>query len=200
MPLNKANLSQGLKRIATRMEAEADTLNSADGQLGDGDLGITMVRGARLVTEILDDLPDDLGMAFMKVSQAFTKTSGSSYGTLLATGLLAAAKATKGRTEMPWAETSGILGLAIAAMMARGKASLGDKTVLDAMEAVRRATDGLEDPVALLITSQEAVTAALVEFRGQTNKIGRARMFGDKSIGLDDPGMLAFKAIVDALA
>ena len=199
MPLDKANLTQGLKRIAARMEIEADALNSADGQLGDGDLGITMVRGARLVTEILEDLPDDLGMAFMKVSQAFTRTSGSSYGTLLATGLLAAAKATKGRTAVPWGETSALLGQAIEAMMARGKASLGDKTVLDAIEAVRNATDGLDDPAALLQASKKAAAAALDEFRGQTNKIGRARMFGDKSRGLDDPGMLAFKAIIDAL-
>lgn len=200
MGLNKANLTAGLRRIAAHMEVEADALNTADGQLGDGDLGITMVRGSRLVLEILDDLPDDLGMAFMKVSQAFTKTSGSSYGTLLATGLLAAAKATKGRNEMPWAETSAILGLAIDAMMARGKASLGDKTVLDAMAAVRTATAGLEDPAALLETSRRATASALDAFRDRTNKIGRARMFGDKSIGLDDPGMLAFKAILDGMA
>ncbi len=200
MGLNKSNLTAGLKRIAAHMEGEADALNTADGLLGDGDLGITMVRGSRLVLEIIDDLPDDLGMAFMKVSQAFTKTSGSSYGTLLATGLLAAAKATKGRTEMPWVETSNLLGLAIDAMMARGKASLGDKTVLDAMAAVQTATEGLEDPAGLLETSRRATASALDTFRDRTNKIGRARMFGDKSIGLDDPGMLAFKAILDGLA
>ncbi|MHA1565559.1 MAG: dihydroxyacetone kinase subunit L [Alphaproteobacteria bacterium] len=199
MVLNKTNLAAGLKRIAARMETEADTLNTADGRLGDGDLGITMVRGSRLVLEILDDLPDDLGMAFMKVSQAFTKTSGSSYGTLLATGLLTAAKATKGREDMPWAETSTILGQAIEAMMARGKASLGDKTVLDTLEAVRRATDGLDDPAELLKSSRAAAASALDTFRDQANKIGRARMFGDKSIGLDDPGMLAFQAILDGL-
>lgn len=199
MGLRKANLTKGLKRIAAHMETEADALNTADGQLGDGDLGITMVRGSRLVLEILDDLPDDLGMAFLKVSQAFTKTSGSSYGTLLATGLLTAAKATKGRTEMPWSETSTILGLAIEAMMDRGKASLGDKTVLDALEAVRSATENLDDPDTILKASRDSATSALDNFRGQKNKIGRARMFGDKSIGLDDPGMLAFRAILDGL-
>ncbi len=199
MGLTTTNLADGLKRIAARMETEADALNSADGELGDGDLGVTMVRGSRLVMETVDDLPEDLGMALMKVAQAFTKTSGSSFGTLLATGLLAAAKATKGRTEMPWRELSPILGTAIAAMMARGKANLGDKTVLDAMAAVQHATDGVEEPAALLQASRDAASAALDEFRGQPNKIGRARIFAEKSVGLDDPGMLAFKAVLDAL-
>ena len=199
MGLTTTNLATGLRRIAERMEAEADALNSADGELGDGDLGVTMVRGSRLVMQTVDDLPEDLGMALMKVAQAFTKTSGSSFGTLLATGLLAAAKANKGRTEMPWSELAQVLVTAIEAMMARGKANLGDKTVLDAMEAVRRATDGVEEPATLIKASRAATATALNEFRDQQSKIGRARIFAEKSIGLDDPGMLAFEAIVDAL-
>ena len=46
-------------------------------------------------------------MALLACAQAMTKVSGSSYGTLLATGLMAAAKATRGRTEVPWSETAG---------------------------------------------------------------------------------------------
>ena len=135
--LTTESLKAGLTRIAAAMEEAADELNTADGKLGDGDLGVTMVRGCRLVMEALPDLPEDVGMALMKCAQAFTKTSGSSYGTLLATGLMSAAKAAKGRTEVPWSEAGALLGGALEAMMLRGKASLGDKTVLDAIEAAR---------------------------------------------------------------
>ncbi len=67
--------------------------------LGDGDLGVTMVRGSRQLLEIreAEHDSDDWGMALLKCAQAFTKTSGSSYGTILATGLMAMAKQKKGQ-------------------------------------------------------------------------------------------------------
>ena len=161
-----------------------------------------MVRGCRLVLEALPDLPEDVGMALMTCAQAFTKTSGSSYGTLLATGMMSAAKATKGRSEVPWIETGALLAGALEAMMLRGKASLGDKTVLDAIEGARAEIGTLDDPAApaaIVTAADNGVAAALDRYRDQANKIGRARIFGDKSIGLDDPGMLAFKRVVEAL-
>ena len=51
-----------------------------------------MTRGMRAISQMKDDLPDDLGMALVQCAQAFTKSSGSSYGTLMATGLLSAAR------------------------------------------------------------------------------------------------------------
>src|ERR1700756_3244491 len=147
MALTTPVLADGLKRIAAHMETVADELNALDGQLGDGDLGITMTRGGRALLDILPALPADVGMALMACAQAMTKVSGSSYGTLLATGLLAAAKATRGRTEVPWSETTDLLRAALTAMMTRGKASLGDKTVLDALDAAATAAEGKAEPV-----------------------------------------------------
>ena len=85
------SVKSAISRIANCMEKSADELNSADGLLGDGDLGITMIRGFRQIMEIRDSLPDDIGMALFQCAKAFTKTSGSSFGTLLATGLMAVA-------------------------------------------------------------------------------------------------------------
>ncbi|MEQ8965085.1 MAG: dihydroxyacetone kinase subunit L [Azospirillaceae bacterium] len=192
-------IKDAARRIAAHMEACADELNHADGQLGDGDLGVTMVRGGRQVVADLDDLPEDLGPAFMKIAQGFTKTSGSSYGTLLATGLLATAKSVKGRQTVPWSEVSALIGGALDAMMQRGKAELGQKTVLDVIAAVRDATDGVDDPKALLDAADKAVDETLEAFRGQPAQVGRARIFAEKSKGLDDPGMLAFRRVIDGL-
>lgn len=200
MALTTVALRQGLERIAAAMEAAADELNSADGQLGDGDLGVTMVRGGRQVMDVAPDLPDDVGTALLQCAQAFTKISGSSYGTLLATGLMSAAKATRGRTDVPWPEVSDLLAGALAAMQARGKAELGNKTVLDALDAARVATAGLDDPAAVLAAATAAAEQALDAFRDKPSQIGRARIFAAKSVGLDDPGMLAFKRMLDGLA
>ena len=192
-------LRNGMIAIADGLEAQADELNTLDASLGDGDLGVTMVRGLRTLREELPELPDDVGMALMKCAQALVKVSGSTFGTLLATGLMSAAKATRGRTEVPWAETSSLLGGAVEAMSKRGKAQLGDKTLLDAIDAVRAATEGLDTPAELRAAADQAATAALDEFRGRRSHQGRARIFGEKSVGHDDPGMIAFKMMIESL-
>ena len=192
-------LRAALGRVAQKLEACSDELNALDAQLGDGDLGVTMVRGARAVREELPRLPDDLGMALLKCAQAFTKLSGSTYGTILATGLMSAAKATKGRTEVAWSEVSTLLGNALQAMAQRSGGQLGEKTVLDAVEAARAATQGVSDPAALAASADAAVAECLNRFRNQPARQGRARIFGEKSVGKDDPGMVAFQRLVAAL-
>jgi phosphoenolpyruvate---glycerone phosphotransferase subunit DhaL len=193
-------LRGALARVAAKMEACADELNTLDAQLGDGDLGVTMVRGTRAVAPELAGLPDDVGMAFVKCAQAFTKLSGSTYGTLLATGLMSAAKATKGRTQIPWSEVASLVGNALQAMAQRSGGRLGEKTVLDALEAVRAAAEGLDDPAALAAAADGAVAECLDRFRSQPARQGRARIFGEKSVGKDDPGMVAFQRIIEGLA
>jgi phosphoenolpyruvate---glycerone phosphotransferase subunit DhaL len=191
-----ADLRDASVRLKNAMEAEADALNTADGALGDGDLGITMRSGSRAVADIAPDLSDDFGMALMACAQAFMKVSSSSYGTLLATGLMAAAKETKGRDRINAADLPGLLHAARDKMMARGKAELGGKTVLDSLDAIATALDGAEDPAA---TAVAAAQDAQIAFRDKPATIGRARIFAEKSVGLDDPGMLAMTKIVQAL-
>ena len=187
-------------KIAQLMEESADELNAADGLLGDGDLGITMVRGFREIIEVRDSLPDDVGMALFQCAKAFTKSSGSSYGTLLATGLMSVAKKKKGQQEIQVEEISALLNDALDAMKQRGKAELGDKTVLDVIAASSQAAKDQSDGSSVLKAINDAVTSTIDEFRSHQSKIGRARIFSEKSIGLDDPGMLAFRKMLEALS
>jgi phosphoenolpyruvate---glycerone phosphotransferase subunit DhaL len=182
------------------MEACADELNALDGALGDGDLGVTMLRGIRGLAEKAETLPADAGAALLVCAQVFTRGSGSTFGTLLATGMMSAARKTKGRTGIPWAETSSLVSEAAAEMARRGKSAPGDKTMLDIMEAIRSAVSGLDDPAAIGAASVKAAREALDRFRGQPARQGRARIFADRSVGLDDPGMVALARVVEALA
>jgi dihydroxyacetone kinase-like protein len=199
MGLTSEHLRRATAAIAKKAVAAADELNGQDAKLGDGDLGITVSKGLRELASEAADLPDDLGQAFLVCAKTFQRVSSSSFGTLVATGFMSAAKATRGRTEVEWKEVSSLLTGARDAMMARGRGSLGDKSLLDAVDAVAGATAGLEDPVAILAAADRATNQALDRFREQPNKLGRARMFGAKSIGLDDPGMLAFRRLLDGL-
>ena len=187
-------------KIAQLMEESADELNAADGLLGDGDLGITMVRGFREIIEVRDSLPDDVGMALFQCAKAFTKSSGSSFGTLLATGLMSVAKKKKGQQEIQVEEISALLNDALDAMKQRGKAELGDKTVLDVIAASSQAAKDQSDGSSVLKAINDAVSGTIDEFRSRQSKIGRARIFSEKSIGLDDPGMLAFRKMLEALS
>ena len=199
MGLTTAVLRDGLARIADGIGRHADDLNTLDGQLGDGDLGVTMNRASSGVRDVLDGLPDDLGQAFMACAQAVNKAASSSFGTLTATGLMAVAKATRGKTGIPWAEVPALIRQAREKMMERGRSNLGDKTVLDALEAAATAAEGLDDPASMLAAADAAASATLDAFRDKPNQIGRARIWAEKSVGLDDPGMVAFKRVLEVL-
>jgi dihydroxyacetone kinase-like protein len=191
------DVRDAISRIQQQVQQAAEDLCAKDGRLGDGDLGITLEKAFNRLAEIAPTLPDDLGKAFAAAAAAVSKVSSSSFGTLLATGLLAAAKQTIGKTELPSTAVPGLLRAACQKMSERGSASLGDKTVLDTLDAAARALDSHpEDSVSAVIT---AVDETLSLYRDRECKIGRARIFSERSVGLDDPGMLAFRVMVGAL-
>ena len=57
----------------------------------------------------------------------------------------------------------------------------------------------MDDPRAMIAAASTAATAAMDDFRGKPNRLGRARMFAEKSVGMDDPGMRAFQRILGGL-
>jgi phosphoenolpyruvate---glycerone phosphotransferase subunit DhaL len=199
--LTTTALTAGLRRWAEALERAAPELNERDGRLGDGDLGATLEKCAANVRATLDGAPagDDLGVMLRGCAVACSKASGSSFGTLLAVAFLTAAKGVAGRSEIAWTDLAPLLATVRDAVSARGGAKLGDKTALDSLEAIRIAIDGLDDPAAQRAAAGRALTEALERFREQPNRIGRARMFAERSIGLDDPGMVACLRMVEGL-
>jgi dihydroxyacetone kinase-like protein len=191
------DVRDAIARISEEVQRASQDLCARDGQLGDGDLGITLEKAFNRLAEIAPTLPDDLGRAFSSAAGAVTKVSSSSFGTLIATGLMAAAKQTIGKTELPPEAISQLLRSACQKMSERGSAALGDKTVLDTVDAAAQALESHPaDSVNAVIS---AVDQTIVLFRNRQSKIGRARIFADRSVGLDDPGMVAFRVMVGAL-
>ncbi len=200
MGLDRSALLGAIERLNVEMQKQFDVLNAADGKLGDGDLGITLTRGMEAIADEAGELPDDLGLAMLQCSQAFTKSSGSSYGTLMALAMMAIAKQIKGQTNIDPIDLNALVTTARDQIQTRGKAEIGGKTVLDSLDAVVNHTSGKSDLEDIRTSAVAAVDAALVDFHNKPATMGRARMFGEKSIGLDDPGMLAMKFIVYAIA
>lgn len=201
MNITTENLQTAIDRIQNRIGPIGDEMNMLDGQLGDGDLGVTLVNGFNNLAETSADLPEDLGKALFNAAKAITAVSGSSFGTLMATALMAAGKSVKGETSVAMTRLPDLLASAQEAMIARGGASLGDKTMLDVLEAVIAALrEAGDDPRNMHQAALSAANKTLDEYRDKPNKVGRARVYSEKSVGLDDPGMMAVKRLIECLA
>jgi dihydroxyacetone kinase len=196
MPITVQTLRDAVARSDARMERLEDPLNAADALLGDGDTGSMLARVIEKMAATDLTATSDVGAAFNALARATMSATGSSLGTLLATALLTFAKATKDRGEIPWGELSGLIEQAIEAMKARGGASLGDKTILDALHRIAQSLTGIDEASAAAHAAETGALAALEHFKPLPCKIGRARLFPEKSTGAHDPGMLALHLLL----
>ncbi|TCR66134.1 DAK2 domain-containing protein [Bosea sp. BK604] len=195
-----AALAGAVARAKARMATLEQELNLADSRLGDGDTGVMLARVVDAMAAIDYAAEPDIGAALGLMARKTASATGSSLGTLIATGLLTVSKRVKGEPAIAYADLGGHIAAVVAAMAARGGATLGDKTVLDILDALARALDGKGDGASAASAAVEACRTTLAEFRDRPCRIGRARMFAEKSIGMDDPGMLAVHELVLAIA
>ena len=100
----------------------------------------------------------------------------------------------------PYKSMDGALAAIRYAAMARGKAELGAKTIIDGLDALASGIEGKTDAASVAAAAEKAMDEVLAKFRHRPSAMGRARMFAEKSIGLDDPGMLALAELVHSLA
>lgn len=200
MSITVSSIASAVSRANGAMGRLEQLLNDADARLGDGDTGGMLARVTTRMAEVDLSSTDDPGAALSQLAKAAMVATGSSLGTLLAAGLLAAGREAKGRGTIEVGHLSSLVATARDAMIARGGASLGDKTVLDSLDAIARALKGVETAEEAVQAAAKAASDALDAFRNRPNRVGRARMFGDQTIGSDDPGMLAIKELSAALA
>ena len=191
--ITKKSLETFFQKILIIAEDNYDEFNSIDGQLGDGDLGITISKGLKEINESLNKFEDDLSKNFIVCAQCFTKASSSSFGTLIAISFMTIAKETKGKKELNFNDIPDIINKVIEAICTRGKSKIGDKTFVDTLFEISNSISRSENNFKQNI--YKATINALNNFRGKECKIGRARMFGEKSKNLDDPGMFALSRL-----
>jgi len=199
MALTSAHVAAAVQRTAGRMREVEVQISEADAALGDGDTGLMLRRLFDKLASAAQTPSADIGETFRTIAMAGVGATGSSLGTLIIVALLHLSKTTAGKREIAWVELSPLLDGALQAMMDRGKASLGDKTILDPIDAVTRAIAGKQVQADITAAAVAAGRKSLVDFRDRPCRVGRARMFAEKSVGRDDPGQLAFVAILEAL-
>ena len=193
--LNKEVLINIFKKLLDEAKKSYDEFNVADGKIGDGDLGITILNGIEEINNNFNKFSDDMSANFMICSQAFVKKSGSSFGTLIAFSFMNISKSLKEKIECNHEDIISIFETALKTMQEKGKTKLGDKTIVDSLDLIiKKLKDNKNYPEVF----KSATKQALEDFKGKKILIGRARMFEDKTKDLDDPGMLALNKLSDA--
>ena len=193
--LNKEVLTNIFKKLLNEAKNSYDDFNAADGKIGDGDLGVTILHGLEEVNNNINKFSDDMGANFMLCSQAFVKKSGSSFGTLIAFSFMNISKNLKGKSECNHEDIITIFETTLKTILQRGKTNLGDKTIADSLDLIIK---NLKTNQNYSEVFKSATKQALEDFKGKKIKIGRARMFEDKTKELDDPGMYALNKLSQA--
>ena len=196
--LNKQVMINVFSNLLNQSKKSYDEFNAADGKIGDGDLGITILNGLEEINNNIEKFTDDLSINFMLCSQAFVKKSGSSFGTLIAFSFMNISKNLKGKNTCDNKDIITMIDTAMNTIQERGKTKVGDKTILDTLDFILRnlkaTKDNINYPELFKLSTKEAMDA----FKGKKILIGRARMFEDKTKDLDDPGMLALHKLSEA--
>jgi dihydroxyacetone kinase len=197
-------IADAIQRASNELNAKSEYLTSLDQQMGDGDTGITLSKVADALLIFVEANPvDDIGMFLMNAGMATNKAAPSTLGTLTATALMRAGKVVKGKTELGPDDVVEMFNAAVEGIQQRGKANLGDKTIVDAMHP---AAEEFAAAVASGKTLNEAGVKALQaaqEGRDSVtpsrSKIGRASWVGERTEGKIDPGCEAFVVVLNTL-
>jgi dihydroxyacetone kinase-like protein len=200
--LTSAQLKRLIETVAKLVIAEADRLTALDQAIGDGDHGLNMKRGFEAVLADLDGLarkplPDAVKAIGTHLVMKVGGASGPLYGSLFLT------LGKELTVEPSLADLAKAFDAAFAAVKARGKSEVGQKTMLDVLGPVRDALAGatadplLGDRIKRVATEAAETTVNMKAIRG------RASFLGDRSIGHMDPGAcssaLMIAAVIDCL-
>ena len=203
--LDTKQMAAIIEGMAKKIEAEKDYLTQLDNEIGDGDHGINLARGFEAVEKKLPSLAGgDIGALLKGVGMQLVSTVGGASGPLYGTAFMKAGMACKGLTELDGPAFIKAMEAAVDGIKMRGKATEGEKTMLDALcPALKVMQDEVAAGKSLKEALQDAAAAAEkgVEY---TKTIiatkGRASYLGERSLGHQDPGATSSLYLLQVLS
>lgn len=203
--LDTKQMAAIIEGMAKKIEAEKEYLTELDNEIGDGDHGINLARGFEAVEKKLPSLAGgDIGALLKGVGMQLVSTVGGASGPLYGTAFMKAGMACKGLTEIDGPAFVKAMEAAVDGIKMRGKATEGEKTMLDALcPALKVMQDDVVAGKSLKEALQDAAQAAEkgVEY---TKTIiatkGRASYLGERSLGHQDPGATSSLYLLQVLA
>ena len=195
-----------IRAFAATAAANKVYLTELDSAIGDADHGINMNRGMQAVLGKIDGIgeTDDIGALLKTVGMTLVSTVGGASGPLYGTLFLRMGTAAAGKSELSADDWAAALAAGLAGVQTRGKAELGDKTMVDALTpAVDALQAALADGAAFddaLRRSAEAAEGGMKATIPLVARKGRASYLGERSAGHQDPGATSSWLLVLAAA
>ncbi|MDR2484623.1 MAG: dihydroxyacetone kinase subunit L [Treponema sp.] len=191
--------------IAKVIEEQKQYLSDLDQAIGDGDHGFNMARGFEAVTRKLEEAPGaDIGEVLKTVAMALISNVGGASGPLYGTLFLKASGAAKGLAEIGLADFIPLLKEGIAGVQARGKAVVGEKTMIDvlvpALESLEKDCAAGLSGKAAFANAEKLAAQCMEKTKDILAKKGRASYLGERSIGHIDPGAASSYMMIAAIS
>ncbi len=182
-----------IQAYADAIRANKELLTQLDSAIGDADHGINMDRGFQAVLAKLPAFANqDIGAIARNVGMVLISTVGGASGPLYGTFFLQIGTETAGKSELTLNDWAKALASAVDGVMRRGKANLGDKTMLDclipALNALKECAARGDELAAALGASESAAEQGMLSTTPMVAKKGRASYLGERSAGTQDPG------------
>ncbi|MFN8496769.1 MAG: dihydroxyacetone kinase subunit DhaL [Anaerolineae bacterium] len=205
MAVDRQHVVEWIQRYAAVVRENREYLTQLDAAIGDADHGANMDRGFQAVLTKLPTVADkDIGAILKTVGMTLVSTVGGAGGPLYGTLFMQAGQAEAGKDEMTDQDVVAMFEAALKGVIVRGKAEVGDKTMVDtltpAVTALKAAVDGgapIQDAL------QQAATAAEEGMKGTIPLVarkGRASYLGERSAGHQDPGATSSYLLIKTAA
>jgi len=194
--ISQAKLADVLIHVAEDMIVAEGQFQALDAALGDGDLGVTVKMGFQAIREVCrksdPTQPSDIGSLLSAAGKAFRDANASTMGALVGTAFLRAGKIAALKTTVTLGDAVTMFRAAAEGIQQRGKAQLGDKTILDAIfpacdGLAKAAQDGKSCAEAFALAAEEA-ERGVAETAPFQSRVSRASWLQERSKGLPDPG------------
>jgi len=193
MSITRDNVLEWIERYTQTLAENREYLTQLDAAIGDADHGANMDRGFQAVMKKKPEMLDkDIGTIFKTVGMTLLSTVGGAGGPLYSTVFLQAGMKTTGKMEMSLQDWITALEAGIEGVKMRGKAELGDKTMVDslfpALNALKQAAEkgnGIGDALERSARAAEEGMKATIPLVARK---GRASYLGERSANHQDPG------------
>ena len=193
MSITRDDTLNWVKAIAGVINEKSTYLTELDAAIGDADHGANMDRGFKAVMNKLPEISDkDIGTIFKTVGMTLISTVGGAGGPLYGTFFLQVGMKTAGKMELGLTDWADALEAALNGVVMRGKAELGDKTMVDALTpavaALKQSISESQPIHKALELSAEAAKKGMEGTVPLVARKGRASYLGERSAGHQDPG------------
>lgn len=201
--LNAADARNMLLYIADKIIAGKPYLTEIDSVIGDGDHGIGMAGGMQKAKKKLLRMEDETNAyaVFEAAGNAMLMSMGGASGVIFGSLFLAGAKGMKPKEVLTAADLAKMERMSLLAIQERGKAEVGDKTMVDALapavEAMEKAASG--SLLDMLKAAEEAARQGMEDTKKYVARFGRAKSLMERAIGHQDAGATSVWLIIQGM-